>query len=354
MEDKSESSATSFTSVLKLSQMGVARVPKRYILPPLQRPNLGLCVNPTIVSPVIDLSSFHRPIHRPQIMDELRLACKELGFFQVINHGIPLSVMSDALDTATEFFDLPHEEKLSLASANIHEPVRYGTSLNHAKDRVHFWRDFIKHYSYPLSTWIDKWPSNPQSYKAKMGNYVQAVHALHKMLMKVVFESLGLSPNYLQEEIDDGSQVMAVNCYPTCPEPDQVLGMPPHSDYGYLTIILQNQQGLEIMSHDKKWYHILVNKGALVIQMGDQIEIISNGRYKSPIHRAGVNSETSRISIASLHSLALKRKVGPAPELVDDQHPLSYKEGSFSDFLDFVSNKDIMEGRYIDSLKKNP
>ncbi|XP_027101799.2 flavanone 3-dioxygenase 3-like [Coffea arabica] len=357
MEDKRESSAapTSFTSVLKLSQMGAAAsVPKRYVLPPSQRPNLGLCPNPAIVSPIIDLSSLHHPIHGLRIKEEVRLACKDSGFFQVINHGIPLSVMNDALDAATDFFELPHEEKMSLASANIREPVRYGTSLNHVEDRVLFWRDFIKHYSHPISTWIDQWPSNPKTYKEKMGNYTQAVHALHRKLMGVVFENLGLSPKYLHEGIDEGSQVMAVNCYPTCPEPDLVLGMPPHSDYGYMTIILQNHQGLEIMSHDKKWYQVPVRKGALVIQIGDQMEIISNGLCKSLVHRATVNSDTDRISIASLHSLALERKVGPAPLLVDDQHPLSYAEGSFSGFLDFISNNDIMEVRYIDALKKNP
>lgn len=88
-----------------------------------------------------------------------------LNSLQVINHGIPPSVVKDALDAATLFFDLPVEEKMLLVSANVHEPVRYGTSLNHSTDRVHYWRDFIKHYSHPLSKWINMWPSNPPCYK---------------------------------------------------------------------------------------------------------------------------------------------------------------------------------------------
>lgn len=85
--------------------------------------------------------------------------------FQVINHGINLLGITDAIDAAAEFFDLPQEAKIPLASANVHEPVRYGTSLNHLKDKVHYWRDFIKHYSHPISTWIDLWPSNPSCYR---------------------------------------------------------------------------------------------------------------------------------------------------------------------------------------------
>lgn len=156
-----------------------------------------------------------------------------------------------------------------------------------------------------------------------MGTYAQALHMFQKMVVEVVFESLGLNPNYLHEELEEGSQVMAVNCYPPCPEPDLVLGMPPHSDYGYLTILTQNHQGLEVMDHNKMWHPVPLVEGALIILLGDQMEVISNGHYKSPIHRATVNSEKNRISIASLHSLSFDRKVRPAHELVDEQHLLS-------------------------------
>lgn len=84
---------------------------------------------------------------------------------QVINHRIPLSTMKDALDAAMDFFNLPVEEKMLLMSNSVHEPVRYGTSSNHARDKVHFWRDFIKHYSHPISNWIHLWPTKAPSYK---------------------------------------------------------------------------------------------------------------------------------------------------------------------------------------------
>lgn len=82
-----------------------------------------------------------------------------------MNHGIPASVVKGSLDAAKEFFNLPAEEKMHHMSDNVHEPVRYGTSMNHAKDKVHFWRDFIKQYSHPISTWIHLWPTNPPTYR---------------------------------------------------------------------------------------------------------------------------------------------------------------------------------------------
>ncbi|KAK1416238.1 hypothetical protein QVD17_32027 [Tagetes erecta] len=113
---------------------------------------------------------------------------------------------------------------------------------------------------------------------------------------------------------------MAVNCYPSCPEPNLALGMPTHTDYGTLTILNQSHQGLEIMDHEKNWHTVPYIEGALIVQLGDQFEVISNGRYKSIPHRAILNVQRKRISIASLHSMQLDKKVGPAPELIDEQH----------------------------------
>ncbi|KAI8562400.1 hypothetical protein RHMOL_Rhmol03G0034400 [Rhododendron molle] len=318
MGDEGKSSETnSFTSAVSLSQIGVAQVPRRFVLPPSEQPGRSLRLNPsntTTPLPVIDISSLHNPSLRPQVIEEIHVACEELGFFQVINHGIPSTYVNDAINTATEFFNLPSEEKMHLASADVHKPVR-----------------------------------------EKMGNYAKAVQALQKQLMEAVLQSLGLKADYLHEDFEKGSQVMAVNCYPACPEPDLALGIPPHSDYGSLTILIQSQPGLQIMDKNKNWRPVPLIEGALVVQVGDQMEVMSNGRYKSVLHRATLNKERTRISIASLHSLPLEKKVGPAPELIDDEHPLAYNEGSLKSFLDHISGNDVRKkGRYIDTLKRSP
>lgn len=62
-------------------------------------------------------------------------------------------------------------------------------------------------------------------YRNKMGKYAEAIQNLQSKLMKIIFGTLGLNNNYLQEEINGGSQIMAVNCYPACPEPGLTLGI---------------------------------------------------------------------------------------------------------------------------------
>ncbi|WCJ23029.1 2-oxoglutarate (2OG) and Fe(II)-dependent oxygenase superfamily protein [Euphorbia peplus] len=353
MEGRGESSQTPFTSAINLTKSGATQVPERYVLPPSDRPNPALTPS-DITLPIIDLSALYHPSSRSHLIDQIRSACMETGSFQVINHGIPLQTLTEALEAAKEFFDLPLETKVQLLSDNVHAPVRYGTSLNHKVDKVHFWRDFIKHYSHPISEWIHLWPADPPSYREKMRNYTEALHTLQKELMGIIMESLGLNPNYLHDEIEEGSQVMTVNCYPACPEPELALGMPPHSDYGSLTVLLQSCPGLQIMDKKNNWFSVPETEGALIIQLGDQLEVISNGQYKSVIHRVTVSSEKKRFSIAGLHSLALNKKVKPARELVDEQNPDSYKEFSFRDFLDFISGNDIRQARFINTLKREP
>ncbi|MCE3051239.1 hypothetical protein HAX54_049172 [Datura stramonium] len=64
-------------------------------------------------------------------------------------------------------------------------------------------------------------------------------------------------------------------------------------------------KGLQIMDRDEEWHSVPVIEGALIVLVGDHMEVLSNGRYKGAVHRATVNSEKKRLSIASLHSLAL-------------------------------------------------
>ncbi|KAF2311653.1 hypothetical protein GH714_025630 [Hevea brasiliensis] len=165
-------------------------------------------------------------------------------------------------------------------------------------------------------------------------------------------ESLGLGPTYLINKMEEGAQVMAVNSYPRCPSPDMALGLPPHSDYSCLTILLQSSPGLEITDPgDGKWKIVPEFQGTLQVHVGDHLEVLSNGLYRSILHRGTVNSERTRISIASLHSLGMDEKMGTAKELVDDQHAEEYKESSFRDFLNFLSNNDIGEGKSFKNVE---
>lgn len=96
-----------------------------------------------------------------------------------------------------------------------------------------------------------------------------------KELLKGVSESLGLVPCYLEKasELETGLQILIANLYPRCPQPELAMGLPPHSDHGLLTVLMQNNvRGLQV-KHNGKW--VLVNSlpNSFLVNTGDQLEV---------------------------------------------------------------------------------
>ncbi|KFK25135.1 hypothetical protein AALP_AA8G070500 [Arabis alpina] len=333
-------------------------VPDCYVVPPSCEPRDVLNSNSEIV-PTIDISRLRSgDVERREVIQELSLACQQFGFFQMVNHGINQSILDGALVVAKAFFELPAKEKMKFMSNDVYAPVRYSTSLKDGLDKIQFWRIFLKHYAHPLDRWIHLWPQNPPQYREKMGKFCEEIRKLSLEIMGAITESLGLGKDYLSSRMDEnGMQVMAVNCYPPCPEPATALGLPPHSDYSCITILLQNLAGLEILhstDHSGAGHWVLVPevKGVLKVHIGDHVEVLSNGLYKSVVHKASLNEEKTRISLASLHSLGMDEKMSVPNQLVNDENPPRYRESSFNDFLDFLVKSDISQGdRFIDTLR---
>lgn len=184
-----------------------------------------------------------------------------------------------------------------------------------------------------------------------MGRYARDVRNLALQLMDAILESLGLGSGYLKHELKDGMQLMAVNGYFEQSQPDLMVGLAPHSDYGCITILLETCTGLHIFDKEGKvWKVVPQMAGTLHVHIGDHLEVISNGKYKRLVHRAVLNPQ-KRISIASIHGLSMNKKVTAAKELVDEQHPRRYKDSSFQDFIDFLASNNMRGGRsFIESL----
>ncbi|CAO2189552.1 unnamed protein product [Urochloa humidicola] len=128
-----------------------------------------------------------------------------------------------------------------------------------------------------------------------MSSYCKEVRYLGFRLYAAIYESLGLDSNYMKETLGEQEQHMAVNFYPPCPSPELTYGLPAHTDPNALTILLMDQDvaGLQVQ-HAGKWVAVNPQPGALIINIGDQLQVLSNGQYRSVWHRAVVNSERER------------------------------------------------------------
>ncbi|KAG2404956.1 2-oxoglutarate-dependent dioxygenase [Vigna angularis] len=136
-----------------------------------------------------------------------------------------------------------------------------------------------------------------------------------------------------------------VNYYPPCNTPEQVLGLSPHSDTSTITLLMQDDDinGLEIR-HKGGWVPVTPISDALVVNVGDVIQILTNGRYKSVEHRAVTNKNKKRISYALFVCPEDDAEVEPLDHMIDAQNPKLYQKVRYGDYLR-QSMKRKMEGK---------
>ncbi|RZC21392.1 Protein DMR6-LIKE OXYGENASE 2, partial [Glycine soja] len=330
-------------------------VPKNYILPVSERPTKSSVEDTNVVKqnlqlPIIDFAELLGP-NRPQVLQSLANACQQYGFFQLVNHCMLEDVVRSMIDVSGRFFDLPLEERAKYMTTDMRAPVRCGTSFSQTKDTVLCWRDFLKLLCHPLPDFLPHWPASPVDFRKVVGTYAEETKHLFLVVMDAILESLGIMEDNILKDFENGSQMMVANFYPACPQPDLTLGIPPHSDYGFLTLLLQDEvEGLQIQ-HQDKWITVQPIPNAFVVNVGDHLEIYSNGKYKSVLHRVVVNEAKSRVSVASLHSLPFNCTVRPSPKLVDEANPKRYMDTDFRTFLAYVSSREPKKKDFLESRK---
>ncbi|KAH7519419.1 hypothetical protein FEM48_Zijuj08G0034100 [Ziziphus jujuba var. spinosa] len=311
---------------------GANHVPPNYVRPENDRPNLDEVHSFDASIPVIDLNGLHGP-HRPDIINQIGLACQNYGFFQVKNHGIEEDVINKMMSVGREFFHLPESERLKSYSEDPFKTTRLCTSFNVRTEKVSSWRDYIRLHCHPLEDYMREWPSNPPSFKEDAAEYCKNVRGLAVRLLEAISESLGLERDYINRVLGSHGQHMAINYYPPCPQPKLTYGLPPHADPNVITLLLQDDvPGLQVLK-DGKWVSVQPIPNTFIVNIGDQIQVISNDRYESVLHRAIVNSDKERISIPTFYCPSYDAIIGPAQNLIDDDHPAHYKSFTYREIL---------------------
>ncbi|XP_057819919.1 protein SRG1 isoform X2 [Cryptomeria japonica] len=276
-------------------------------------------------------------------LEKLGMACKQWGFFQAVNHGIPLSLTERMKAIVKEFIQLPLEEKLNY---KIEEFEGYGQAFVASDDQILDWADIMYLTTLPQEERkMNFWPTKPVDFRETVDQYALEIQKLGNTFLCLLSEYAGLKADCFIKKYEKMTQLMRLNYYPPCPRPDLALGLSPHSDGYALTVLLQDDEtvGLQICK-DSEWIPVQPIPGALVVNIGDMLEVMSNGIYKSIEHRAITNMDRDRISIAMFYGPARETEVGPAPELIDELHPCQYRRFILADYMqNFLSGK--LEGK---------
>lgn len=344
---------TSFTSVKALTESPeLTSIPPSYTYTTNSDDEIVADPDEDDPIPIIDYSLLVNGTHdeRAKAIHDLGKACEEWGFFMLINHYVSKSIMEKMVDEVFAFFNLREEEKQEYAGKDVMDPIRYGTSSNVSMDKVLFWRDFLKIVVHPEFHSPDK----PAGFRETSAEYCRRTWKVGKELLKGISESMGLEANYIEStmNLDSGFQMIAANLYPPCPQPELSMGIPPHSDHGLLTLLIQNGvSGLQVF-HSSKWINVSSNPNSLLVFVSDHLEVVSNGKYKSVLHRAVVSNKATRMSLAIVIAPSLDTVVEPAKELLDNQsNPAAYVGMKHRDYMELQRSNRLNGKSVLDQVK---
>nr|Q7XZQ7.1 RecName: Full=Flavanone 3-dioxygenase; AltName: Full=Flavanone 3-beta-hydroxylase; AltName: Full=Flavanone 3-hydroxylase; Short=F3H; AltName: Full=Naringenin,2-oxoglutarate 3-dioxygenase; Short=Naringenin 3-dioxygenase [Petroselinum crispum]AAP57394.1 flavanone 3beta-hydroxylase [Petroselinum crispum]AYP73707.1 naringenin 3-dioxygenase [synthetic construct] len=256
---------------------------------------------------------------RSQICRKIVEACEDWGIFQVVDHGIDIDLISEMTRLARQFFALPAEEKLRFDMTGG-KKGGFIVSSHLQGEAVQDWREIVTYFSYPIQARdYSRWPDKPEGWRSITEMYSDELMALACKLLEVLSEAMGLEKEGLTKACVDMDQKVIVNYYPKCPQPNLTLGLKRHTDPGTITLLLQDQVGGLQATRDggKTWITVQPVEGAFVVNLGDHGHYLSNGRFKNADHQAVVNSNSSRMSIATFQN--------PAPNAT--VYPLKIREG---------------------------
>src|SRR5579884_1601519 len=261
---------------------------------------------------------------------------EEYGFAILSDHGIPQQLIDDAEAKAKAFFALPEEVKRKYlvpgaGGARGYTPFGIETAKGHkAHDLKEFWhvgRDLPKDHKFRDHMPDNLWPAEVHGFKETFLELFATFDRTGLKVLKAIARYLNIDEDYFEDAVRDGNSVLRALHYPPQTEPTgEHIRAGAHEDINAITLLLGAEEaGLELLTRDGRWIPVSPERGELVINIGDMLQRLTNGKLRSTSHRV-VNPTPERASKARysmpffLHFRsdflieALPQTVGPAEQ----------------------------------------
>ncbi|KAJ6861551.1 1-aminocyclopropane-1-carboxylate oxidase [Populus alba x Populus x berolinensis] len=329
-----------------LADSGVIKIPRFFVHPPekTQQPP-SKSSNISLQVPIIDFEGFESS-RRMEVVNEIRKASENWGFFQVVNHGIPENVMDEMLAGVKRFHEQPQELKMEFYSRDADQRVKFFTGVLLLTQEPAIWRDTVAFD-------FKDGKLDPQLFPAiireEVSEYFRHVTKIGKALSELLSEALGLRSNFLSSIECMETESLVGHYYPACPQPDLTLGTTTHSDPSFLTILLQDNMGGLQVRHQNQWLDVPPLHGALLVNIGDLMQLITNDKFRSVEHRVLAGEVGPRISVACFFFPSTANKFKPygvIKELLSDDTPMIYRATHLAEFM----GQYMSTGSYVSTL----
>jgi isopenicillin N synthase-like dioxygenase len=312
--------------------------------------------------PVIDIAPYFSgaPEGKRGVADQLGRACREIGFYVIVGHGVDPALVDEVEAVSREFFDLPIDEKMQLHVGSAPGAVGYAaigdTALAYTRGQVAP-PDLNESFQVAKVDVADdpyfqseaarglipknRWPDRPAALKELYIRYYLRMGTLAADLMRLSALALDLPEEYFDDKIDRHISRLNVRLYPeqkTAPLPGQ-LRAAAHTDYGTVTILKPGDTvgGLQVADRDGNWHDVPMIPGSFVINQGDLMARWTNDRWLSTLHRVANPPEEAkggsrRLSIVFFHHPNYDARVSCLPTCVKPGAVPGYEPIQVSDY----------------------
>ncbi|MDB5964616.1 MAG: Isopenicillin synthase [Polaromonas sp.] len=243
---------------------------------------------------------------------QMREAVERIGFFYVSNHGVDLALIEQVDALAHRFFAEPLARKLQVEPRDRHRGyLKVGEAKMYSRARPDLKESFIWGVDVPEddadylagNTMIgpNRWPAFMPELRPALNAYMEASHACARRMLRALAVSLNADQDTFVRHFNKPISRGALVYYPPQPPDagDQQFGVAPHTDYGVITLLHQDDVGgLQVFSNQREWVTAHPVPGTLVINSGDLLGRWSNDRFRSNSHRVVNSSGRERLSIA--------------------------------------------------------
>lgn len=306
--------------------------------------------------PVIDIQPLReRSQKRVQVAEAISQACRETGFFYIKGHGISENLQEKLSLCSQTFFSLPLKEKMEISMGlggiawRGYFPVggELTSGMPDQKEGLYFGEELESHHPLVLKKTPlhgkNLFPESLPEFKKTVLAYIQEMTDLSHTLMEGLSLSLGLSENYFYENYTQNPILLfRIFNYPALPKDAPHWGVGEHTDYGVLTILKQDDSGgLEVKSK-QGWIAAPPIAGTFVCNIGDMLDRMTKGLYRSTPHRVRNTSGKDRLSFPfffdpgffrPVKPLPLKKEISPEQEERWDKENVHTFQGTYGEYL---------------------
>jgi isopenicillin N synthase-like dioxygenase len=280
--------------------------------------------NTTLAVPTVDISAYlevpteENAERRAAVAAQLDRACREVGFIQIIGHGVAETVIADFAAALDEFFALDDETKARYrgvpgSNRGYTPPKSASLSMSLGIPPANMMNDFYEaftigrqtddypHVDLPADTYpVNIWPAEAAGFRAAVTRYNEAVTTVSRAVLWAFADALGVGRTYFERLIDHSIDTLKMNNY-ALPEmsyetAEDLIGMGEHTDFGILTVLWADRvAGLQILDKDGAWHDVMPDPGALLVNLGDAMARWTNDQWLSTIHRVNPPISEGRI-----------------------------------------------------------